>query len=30
MAVTHDAIAAVRQLQILPEGNEGVGFGIST
>ena len=27
MAVTHDAVATIRQLQILPHGDEGVGFG---
>src|SRR5277367_345102 len=26
MAVTHDAVAAIRQLQVLPLGDEGVGF----
>jgi hypothetical protein len=27
MAVTHDAVAAIRQFQVLPHGDEGVGFG---
>jgi hypothetical protein len=27
MAVTHDAVAAVRQFQVLPQGDEGIGFG---
>ena len=27
MAVSHDAVAAIRQFHILPQGNEGVGFG---
>jgi hypothetical protein len=26
MGVTHDAVAAVRQLRVLPLGDEGVGF----
>ena len=26
MAVTHDAVAPIRQFQILPHGDEGVGF----
>ena len=26
MAVTHDAVAPIRQFQILPQGDEGVGF----
>src|SRR5882757_7075239 len=26
MAVPHDAVAAIRQLQVLPSGNEGVGL----
>src|SRR5271168_3717129 len=26
MTVTHDAVAAIRQLQVLPLGDEGVGF----
>jgi hypothetical protein len=29
MAVTHDAVAAVRQFQVLPQGDEGIGFGLS-
>jgi hypothetical protein len=27
MAVTHDAVAAIRQFQLLPHGDEGVGLG---
>jgi hypothetical protein len=27
MAVTHDAVETIRQFQILPHGNEGVGLG---
>ena len=27
VAVTHDAIATIRQLLVLPHGDEGVGFG---
>jgi hypothetical protein len=27
MAVTHDAVTPIRQLYILPQGDEGVGFG---
>ena len=27
MAVTHDAVATIRQLHVLPHGDEGVGFG---
>ena len=27
MAVTHDAVATIRQLQVLPHGDEGIGFG---
>jgi len=27
MAVTHDAVTPIRQLQVLPHGDEGVGFG---
>jgi hypothetical protein len=26
MTVTHDAVAAIRQLQVLPLGDEGIGF----
>jgi hypothetical protein len=26
MTVTHDAVAAIRQLQVLPPGDEGIGF----
>jgi len=28
-AVTHDAVAAVRQFQVLPQGDEGIGFKIA-
>ena len=27
MAVTHDAVATIRQLHVLPHGDEGVSFG---
>jgi hypothetical protein len=27
MAVTHDPVTPIRQLHILPHGDEGVGFG---
>src|SRR6202040_1662323 len=27
MTVTHDAVAAIRQLQVLPLGDKGIGFG---
>jgi hypothetical protein len=27
MAVTHDAVATIRQFQVLPQGDEGIGFG---
>jgi hypothetical protein len=27
VAVTHDAVATIRQLYVLPHGDEGVGFG---
>jgi hypothetical protein len=25
--MTHDAVAAIRQLQVLPHGDKGIGFG---
>jgi len=27
MAMTHDAVAAIRQLQVPPQRDEGIGFG---
>jgi hypothetical protein len=27
MAMTHHAITAIRQLQVLPHGDKGIGFG---
>jgi len=27
MAMTHDAVAAIRQSQVLPHGDKGSGFG---
>src|SRR5438105_15214939 len=27
MAMTHDAVAAIRQFQVLPHGDKGIGFG---
>jgi hypothetical protein len=27
MAMTHDAVAAIRQLQVLLHGDKGIGFG---
>src|SRR3954454_22078085 len=27
MAMTHHAVAAIRQLQVLPQGDKGIGFG---
>ena len=27
MAMTHDTVAAIRQFQVLPHGDKGVGFG---
>jgi hypothetical protein len=27
MAMTHDAVAAIRQFQALPHGDKGIGFG---
>jgi hypothetical protein len=27
MAMTHDAVAAIRQFQVLPQGDKGIGLG---
>jgi hypothetical protein len=28
MAMTHDAVAAIRQFQVFPYGDKGIGFGV--